>query len=695
MSNKSERFNSIAEKFNVSTYQELNTSMDFSDYYEMVYDNPLLARSAYQRLHDMITRSGVSKIERNRKTITRFHFFDNNSNPIFGLEENLENLMRAIKGAAQWRGPEKRVILLHGPVGSSKSTICKAIKKGLEDYSKTKDGELYTFRWVNLPEDLYAKDEVIDPMHEDPLKLLPIESYGSELSMRQVLENDLNKIIFDRAKDKINCHRLRIRGELNPFSKFIMDNLLKKYNGNWKEVVTKHIKVERFLMSEPQRKGIATFQPKDEKNQDSTELTGDINYQLLGQYGIDSDPRAFSFDGEFQRANRGVLEFIEVLKLSKEFLYDLLGACQERQVKPKKFPQIDIDIALIAHTNNPEYQKLQQDATMEALRDRTIRVDVPYLLRWSDEVKVLKQDFSKDKVQQHIAPHTLEIAALWAVLTRLKPENDNKLSLVNKAKLYDGQSISDFTEDSVKEIRDRNINEGLHGISARYVQNKISNALSNESNNGYVNPFIVLNEIELGLTTHSLINNQEEIRHYKLCCEQVKIELEEILKEEVQKALVADSGAAQRLCTNYIDNVYAYIDGRKVKDLYTGRDVEADERLMRSIEEKINISENNANDFRRTLAAKVGSVHRAGKTFEWDTDPKLAEALKKEMFERTKDTIKLSSLNVGAQVVDPEHQEKIDAIKDRLIKYYGYNKESATDVLNHVSSIFARGDTVS
>jgi serine protein kinase len=163
-------------------------------------------------------------------------------------------------------------------------------------------------------------------------------------------------------------------------------------DGDWKKVVTEHIVVQRFVMDETQRKGIGTFQPKDEKNQDSTELTGDINYQLLGQYGVDSDPRAFSFDGEFQKANRGILEFIEVLKLAKEFLYDLLGACQERQIKPKKFSQIDIDLALMGHTNNPEFLKLQQDPTMEALRDRTIRVDVPYLTKHSDEIKVLEQE---------------------------------------------------------------------------------------------------------------------------------------------------------------------------------------------------------------------------------------------------------------------------------------------------------------
>jgi serine protein kinase len=303
---------------------------------------------------------------------------------------------------------------------------------------------------------LIVKDEVTDPMHEDPIKLLPLE-------VRAQVEMELNELVYDRAaeKDKSNVNKLKFIGTLNPFSRFIMDNLMEEYDGDWQKVLNEHVVVQRFVMDETQRKGIGTFQPKDEKNQDSTELTGDINYHLLGQYGVDSDPRAFSFDGEFQRANRGMLEFIEVLKLAKEFLYDLLGACQERQVKPKKFSQIDIDLVLIGHTNNPEFQKLQQDPTMEALRDRTIRVDIPYLTKLDDEIGVLNQDFGKGKVRQHVAPHTVEVAGLWSTLTRLKGDKENKLSLVDKVKLYNGKTLSGYTEDTVKELKDKYPGEGM------------------------------------------------------------------------------------------------------------------------------------------------------------------------------------------------------------------------------------------
>src|SRR5437016_6749188 len=193
-----------------------------------------------------------------------------------------------------------------------------------------------------------------------------------------------------------------------------------EYKGDWTKVVG-HVKVHRLLLSERDRVGIGTFQPKDEKNQDSTELTGDINYRKIAEYGSDSDPRAFNFDGEFNIANRGIVEFIEVLKLDVAFLYDLLGASQEHKVKPKKFAQTDIDEVIIGHTNEAEYKKLLNNEFMEALRDRTVKIDIPYITKLQEEVKIYEKDFNIKKIPgKHIAPHTLEVAAMWGVLSRLE-----------------------------------------------------------------------------------------------------------------------------------------------------------------------------------------------------------------------------------------------------------------------------------
>ncbi len=680
----------IAAKFDIGHFKTLNEEMSFSEYLAAVQVNPRLIRTAYQRLYDMIMADGTSQFKRYRKTYTHYNFFDNSDIPIYGLEDTLQEFVKFVRGAAGGFGTEKRVLLLHGPVGSAKSTICRLLKRGLEKYSQFDVGAWYTFKWINLPtgqDGIYTSEENESPMHEEPLKLIPI-------GMRQDVLDSLNNILRELTPEdeRMNLYTLKCDGELDPRSRKFMGELLLRNNGNWKDVVENHIRVIRKVYSEADRMGIATFQPKDEKNQDATELTGDINLSLITHFGSDSDPRAFNFDGEFCVANRGICEFIEMLKLAKEFLYDLLGASQEQQIKPKKFSQVSIDEVLIGHTNGPEYEKLKSDQTMEALRDRTVKIDVPYLLRWSDEIRVLENDYSNNKVKQHVAPHTIQIAALWAVLTRLKDDKDGKLTLIDKVKLYDGQAMPGWTEDSVKEMRDKYPMEGMDGgVSARFVQDKISNCLS--SHYDYINPFMVLNEIREGLNNSSLINNQELIAKYMHCVDLAMKELDEILKAEVQKALVGDEDAIVRLCSNYIDNLVAYINESKIKNKYTGMEQEPDERLMRSIEEKIDIPEQGADDFRRMVAAFIGTLATEKKTFTWDSNPMLKKAFEAKLFEDTKDHIKLSALNTaGAHVVDPALQEKIDAIKTRLVKQYGYTDASATDVLDHVGSIFARGD---
>lgn len=679
----------IAASYNKNEFITVNEEMSFEDYLEKCYENPKLIRTAYQRIYDMIIVQGSVEFEQYRKTLTRYKFFDDNNIPIFGLEETLDRLMKHIKGAAGGFGTEKRILLLHGPVGSSKSTICRLIKRGLESYSKTPEGAWYSFKWVNLPtgpDGIYVSDTDDCPMHEEPLKLIPLD-------MRKAVVDEINEVHMEKTPNNLKTtqYSLIVEGELDPRCKFFMQQLLKSYKGDWKQVVDNHIRVIRKVYSEADRCGIATFQPKDEKNQDSTELTGDINFAKISQFGSDSDPRAFSFDGELCVGNRGAVEFIEMLKLEQAFLYDLLGASQEKSIKPKKFSQIMVDMAIIGHTNQPEFEKLKNNQFMEALRDRTVKIDVPYLLRWSDEIKVLSQDYGEGKVRQHVAPHTLEIAALWAILTRLLDDKDGKLSLVEKAELYNGKMLPGWTEDSVKELRDKYFDEGMAGgVSARYVQDKISNCLADRHD--YINPFMVLNALKDGLDNNSLISNKDQLVRYTTCIELASKKLDEILKAEVQKALVGDEEAIVRLCANYIDNLMAYINKSKVKNPYTGREESPDERLMRNIETKIDVPENGVDDFRRMIAAFIGELAHKTKVFHWDSNPLLKKAFEAKLFEDTKDHIKLSALHVsGASVVDPKTQEKIDAISKRL-QNFGYNEQSARDVLDYVGSIFARGE---
>ena len=666
----------VAAFHDVVEYKEHHWTGTFDDYLELVKENPRVTRNAFQRIYDMIMSYGKEEYVDAKKKLVHYKFFDDADNfgqdAVYGLDIPLMRLVNVFKSAALGYGTEKRVILLHGPVGSSKSTIARLLKKGLESYSKKPEGALYTYEWIDLP---FGEDPVMpSPINEEPLHLIP-QAFRAEA---------LSGVGIDPST-------VTLTGELNPACRFVMRKLMEHYNGELSKVLS-HVRVKRLILSEKDRIGIGTFQPKDEKNQDSTELTGDINYRKIAVYGSESDPRAFNFDGEFQVANRGIVEFIEMLKLDVAFLYDLLGASQEHKIKPKKFPQTDIDEVIIGHTNEAEYNKLINNEFMEALRDRTVKIDIPYITKLSEEMKIYEKSFSSDRVRLvHIAPHTLEVAAMWAVATRLSPPTNRQLSLVQKLKLYNGKMLPGYTEDSVIELRKEAVgqDEGLRGISPRYIQDKISNALVSDKQQGSINPFLVLNELESGMRNHSLVN-EAQAAEYKELIGLVKQEYEDIVKSEVQRAISADEEALSRLCGNYIDNVKAYTQKERVKNKYTGQFEDPDERLMRSIENKIDIPDSRKDDFRREIMNYIGALAVEGKKFDYRTNERLHRALELKLFEDQKDSIKLST--IVSNVVDKETQEKIDIVKERMIRNYGYDEVSATDVLNFVASIFARGD---
>src|SRR5450631_1947884 len=639
----------IAAMQDYDRYRDLAWEGSFEEYLTLVRERPQVTRNAFQRVYDMVISYGTEEYIDNKKKLVRYNFFrdeiDEGKDAVFGLDIQLMRLVNVLKAASEGYGPERRVILLHGPVGSSKSTIARLLKKGLERYSTTHEGALFTFQWVNLAETGLASGEadVFDsPMHEEPLRLIP----------QEWREQSIKKLGLSNEK-----FRVKVEGDLDPASRFIFQGLIKRYDGDWGKVVANHIRVKRLTLSEKDRVGIGTFQPKDEKNQDSTELSGDINYRKIAEYGSDSDPRAFNFDGEFNIANRGIVEFIKVLKLDVAFLYDLLGASQEHKIKPKKFAQTDIDEVILGHTNEAEYKKLLSNEFMEALRDRTVKIDIPYITRVSEERKIYEKDYNAQKIRgKHIAPHTLETAAMWAVLTRLEDPKKHQLSLVQKMKLYDGKTLPGFTQDNIKELRKEAMREGMDGISPRYIQDKISNALVSDKNGdiGCVNPFMVLNELEGGLKHHALVGSDEKRREYKELLAVVKQEYEDIVKNEVQRAISADEDAIAKLCANYIDNVKAYTQREKVKNRYTGHYEEPDERLMRSIEEKIDIPESRKDDFRREIMNYIGALAVEGRHFDFRTNERLQKALELKLFEDQKDSIKLTSL-VSA-VVDRDTQ---------------------------------------
>lgn len=696
----------------------------FDQYLGIVQEKPSVLYSANQRLYQAVVAYGSRPYTFAGEPQVHYNFFDdpfdNGRDAIFGLDSQLAHLVNVLKAGAARYGQDRRIILLHGPVGSSKSTIARLLRKGLSQFTRTESGKLYTFSWTVDPNngafgeicrtfgivDPKERQSVRCPLHEEPLRLLPSDvrvDFVKQLNAAKVnlTDEDLERVpVSTRSRDAVRERRpeelLFLEGELCPFCRYVWRSLLEKFDGDWKKILREHVRVERLVFSEEDRVGIGSFHPKDEKNQDSTELSGDINWSKIQHFGSESDPRAFDFRrGEYFVANRGILYKEEMLKLDKAFLYDDLHASQDHVVKPKGFSVVYLDVVLMGGTNNPEYESLRDDEKMEAFRDRTTRIDVPYVVKLSDEQKIYGKMYRSERGGKHIAPHVIEVASLWAVLSRVEQPKE-PLTRMQKVKLYDGRFVTEdySTEEAVRMLMEQaGEKEAMQGISPRYIQDKISNAVVKDPTGTCVTAFMVLQELEEGLSTHSLIKEQSKRDALKALLKEVSSEYDEMVREEVEQAVASDPRAIEELYNNYIANLRAYKQGgpnARVRNALTNREEPYSERLLREVEEKIGVGEREKDDFRTKVFESIAQHALAGKTFDYKSDDRLYRALRKKLFDDRKDHIKLSSLRT--RVVDPEEQEKIEVIKGRLKKDFGYCDVCAGVVLYHVASIFARGE---
>lgn len=702
-------------------------SMD--DYLAIVQAQPSVAYSAHQRLYHAVINHGVTSDSWAGEPFLNYCFFDdpfdNGKEAIFGLGKPLEKLVHILKAGAARYGQERRIILLHGPVGSSKSTIARLLRKGLAAHTKSNSGKVYTHSWyVEKQSEAYEEirytfgmveqheqNFIRCPLHEDPLKLLPndvLNTLTKRLNATKVCLSDEEIELLKpehrthtimRERDRFPEELILLEGELCPFCRFVWRGLLRRYDGDWRQVLKKHVRVERLIFSEIDRMGIGSYTPKDEKNQDSTELSGDINWSKIKYFGSESDPRAFDFNrGEYFVANRGIMYKEEMLKLDKAFLYDDLHVSQDHVVKPKGFALVHLDEVLIGGTNNPEYEQLREDEKMEAFRDRTTRVDIPYVVQLGYERKIYEKTYHLAPGGKHMDPHLIELASLWAVLSRVEDPKDAKLTRMQKVKLYDGQFVgTEFGEDTIKKlITDAGEKEAMQqAISPRYIQDKISNAVVKDPKSNCVTVSLVLQELESGLASHSLIKAVTKREELKMLLKNVSAEYEDILKEEVEQAVSSDEKGITDLFNNYIVNLRAYKragTNAKVRNPITNEEEPYSERLMREIEERAGVEERTKDQFRITIMERIAELAMDGKQFDFRSHDKLFRGLRLKLFDDQKDKIKLSTLHT--RVIDREEQEKIELIKKRLKEKFGYCDTCATIALHRVASIFARGEAV-
>jgi predicted Ser/Thr protein kinase/intein/homing endonuclease len=371
----------------------------------------------------------------------------------------------------------------------------------------------------------------------------------------------------------------------------------------------------------------------------------------------------------------------------EKFLYVLLTLSQEQNIKTGRFSMIYADEVVVSHTNEAEYQAFVGNRKSEALQDRIILVKVPYNLRVSDEVKIYEKLLRQSALQSvHIAPNTLRIASVFAVLTRLEPSKKAGMSLMKKLKLYDGEDLEDFKQKDIKELQEEAQREGMDGISPRYVINRLSSALVRE-NTTCINPIDALRALRDGMDQHTGLSREQRERYLNFISEARK-EFDELAKKEIQRAFVYSyEESARTLLNNYLDNVEAYCNKTKVRDPITDEDLEPDEQLMRSIEEQIGISENAKKAFREEILIRISSLARRGQTFDYTSHERLKEAIEKKLFADLRDVVKITT---SSRTPDAEQLKKINEVVNRLIKDHGYCHVCANELLKYAGNLLNR-----
>ena len=675
----------INERYQESVPEDLRETHDFQWYLDLVHDDPTVARNAHQRLADMFDYYGTTTDDRG---VVEYRFaaedpLGDGANTFFGREvhDAIHEFVNKIKSGARGLGPEKRIVLLLGPVGSGKSDVDRQIRRYFEEYTSRPEGRMYTFEWTDLCSVIGdqdpADDRVRSPMNQDPLVLLPEEQ------RRDVLA-DLNENI-DAP------YTLRNDQALDPESEFYMDRLLEHYEDDLAAVLENHVEVVRLVASENRRECIETFEPKDKKNQDETELTGDVNYSKLAVYG-ESDPRAFDYSGAFCNANRGLFSGEELLKLQREFLYDFLHATQEQTIKPKNNPRIDIDQVIVGRTNMPEYRDKKADDKMEAFNDRTKRVDFPYVLEYESEAEIYEKLLNNaDVPDMNVEPHTLEMAGLFGVLTRLHEPDNTSVDLLGKAKAYNGET-EDTDDVDVKKLREEareaaDRAEGMHGVSPRFIGDEIAEAImdSMHRDRPFLSPLTVFNHLEANLENHGSIP-EENFERYHRYLELVREEYKERAIEDVRHALAYDLDEIQRQGEKYMDHVMAYIDDTTVQDELTGREQEPDETFLRAVEEQLGVPEDRKDDFRQEVSNWVSRRAREGAPFDPQDNERLRRALERKLWEDKKHNINFSAL-VSANDLDDERNGWVDALIER-----GYSRDGALEVLEFAGAEVAKSE---
>jgi serine protein kinase len=634
--------NSLLEKITearTKSESEKKFSGSLLDYIELVEKDPSIVKTSHQRLYESISEHGSYTMPDSDSR--KFKVFDGENIKIhkyfdgefFGMETVIEKVMSFLNSASH-RGEESRqVLLLMGPVGAGKSALTEHIKKALEGK------KFYHLKG--------------DPHRGEPLQLIP-----------RSLRNDFEKALS-----------VKIEGDISPVARH---KLLNELGGKYEE-----FPVEETSFSQRARRGVAAVPPMDANSQDVSVLIGSVDISKLDKYSED-DPRSLSLTGAFNVGNRGIVELVEVFKNEIEFLHTIITATQEKRVpSPGKSDMLHFDGVILAHCNEAEWNRFQSEHTNEAIMDRIVKVAVPYCLEVDQEQKIYEKMLGKSDFKAHIAPHTLKVASMFSVMSRLKPSA--KCDLLTKMKIYNGEEVLEkgrVKKVDIKDLREEAKHEGMDGISTRFITKSLDAALS-ASDKSMVTPISVMDSLTK-MVKEQIMDDQFKKTCLELLQKTVRDEYLKILEGEIAKAFVtAYEEQAQSLFNSYLDNAEAYTTRSKLKDKITKEERLPDEEFMKSIEENIGISGSARDGFRSDVTAYMFAKMRRGDKVDYKAYEPLREAIEAYLINSVKSFARIVTKSKSR---DAEQQEKYSEMVATMCRDYGYTPESAEEILAYASN---------
>ena len=611
------------------------------EYLDLVRENPSIASLAHKRLYDMIVTEGIEEVNLDEDPRLRrlhkgdklkvFNFF---SGEFYGMDKTINQIVRYFHSASLKGEESRQVLYLVGPVGSGKSSLVERLKHGL-----TTTPPFYAIEGC--------------PMYEEPLHLIP-----------RHLRKEFSKMLA-----------VEIEGDLCPVCRY---RLKEEFKGKWED-----FPVRTMSFSVRAKRGVGVVPPVDPNNQDTSVLIGGEDISKLDLYS-EGDPRVLDLSGALNVGNRGVVEFIEVFKNETEYLHAMITATQEKHIPaPGRHGMVYVDTCIVAHSNEAEWKKFKSDHTNEAILDRIVTVKVPYNLRLSEEVKIYKKIIRQSSFTADIAPHTIEIASMFAILSRLEPTN--KCDLMTKLKLYNGEEVVEKGKTKkidVLELKEEAKNEGMTGISTRFIMKALDNALSDNIKDNCIHP-ISVRESLVQMVKEADYPEDVRKRYLEFLQDSLHKEYLEVLEREITKAFVYSyQEQAESLFQNYLDHAEAYVTKKKLKDRNTGEELEPDEAFMKSIEEQIAIIGTASDGFRQEVIAYLWSIGRKGEKITYESYEPLKEAIEKKLMASVRD---VSRIITKARTRDEDQSEKYERMVEQLIKS-GYPASCVDTILKYAAN---------